>query len=108
MGISNLSKIQALALDDFLNGTRDMAIISDTGTGKTLLYAVAAVNFVDSNNKKLQVLCICGTYEAAMQTAKVFTQVAMYTPVKIDTVLKNAKSKYYDLFCFISIDIINF
>lgn len=73
-----------------------MYIVSTTGTGKTLLYAVAAVNIVNPNNAKVQVLCICATHECAIQTEKVIQQVAIYTPVKIGMATKTSKSSYYD------------
>lgn len=98
MGISKLSKIQALAFPDLLNGTDNMYIVSDAGTGKTLVYAVAAVNSIKPNNAKLQVLCICATHENAIQTAKVIQQVAIYTPVKIGMAIKGSNSSYY-VFC---------
>lgn len=100
MGISKLSKVQALAFDnhDLFNRNDNLAIISGTGSGKTLLYAIAAVQSVDSNNAKLQVLCICATHEAAIQTANVIQQVAVYTHVKIGLAVKTANSSYYDVF----------
>lgn len=97
MSISKLSKVQALAFEEhgMLNGNGNFAIVSDTGTGKTLLYSIAAVNSVDVNNPKVQVLCICATHEGAMQTANVMQRVAIYASVKIGMAVKTARSSYY-------------
>lgn len=95
MGISKLSKIQALAFPDLLNGRDNMTIVSDTGTGKTLVFAIAAVNSVNANNPKLQVLCICATHENAIQTANVIQRVAIYTQVTIGMAVKGSMSSYY-------------
>lgn len=83
MGISYLSEIQKISFQYLLNSDDNMCIVSDCGTGKTLLYSITAVNAVNTSNAKLQVLCICATYETAMQTANVFRQIAIYTLVKI-------------------------
>lgn len=96
MNISNLSEIQAHVFPHLLNSNDNLFIVSDSGTGKTLLYAVAAIKSVDASKENVQVLCICATYETAIQTANVIRQVAAHTPIKIGMAVKDEKSTYYD------------
>lgn len=95
--IVNASKIQALAILDILRGKNNKVIISSNGTGKTLLYAIAIVSHVDIRNDGLQILCICATFEAAVQVYDVLEQVAMLTPVKIGRAVKDSHSKFPNL-----------
>lgn len=83
MGITNVSRCQAAILNRFLNTNENFAIAASHGSGKTMLYGIAAVNKVNLDIEKPQVLIICTTYEAAVQTSLVLCRIAMFTNVNV-------------------------
>lgn len=89
MGISNVSCCQAEILNRLLNTSENFAIAASYGCGKTLLYGIAAVNKVNTNVAKPQVLILCTTYEAAVQTANILSRIAMYTKVNVSLATKD-------------------
>lgn len=64
------TEIQQKAIPELLNG-RDIIGLSQTGTGKTMAFAIPAADLIfDSSIRAVQALCICPTRELAGQVAK--------------------------------------
>lgn len=85
-----------------LSGTGNTAIIAETGAGKTMAYAIAAVNHVDSSKPRVpQVICLCATHESAIETSALFYQLAQFTKVTIGMAVKDPNSELLlASFCF--------
>jgi len=75
------TQIQAEAIPLIRQG-RDVAARSQTGTGKTLAFAIPAVEIIDTGEKKstVQVLVLCPTRELAQQTGDEIRKLARYIP----------------------------
>lgn len=69
MGFEQASPIQGEAIPILLVG-RDVVGQSQTGSGKTVAFAVPAVEKVDATSKRVQVLILCPTRELAVQVAE--------------------------------------
>lgn len=86
MALKTISKVaitQAQALPYILEANANLSIAMTTGTGKTLLYGIAAISKVNVQNEKPQVLVVCATYEAAIQTQNVLARLAIFTGAKV-------------------------
>lgn len=81
--ITKVAISQAQALPYFLETNENLCIAMSCGYGKTLLYAIGAVTKVDTDKKYPQVLCVCSTYEAALQTALVLSRLSIFKDVKV-------------------------
>lgn len=84
--IEKVAQSQAQALPYLLETNSNLCIAMSTGSGKTLLYAIAAISKVDTRKNHPQVLCVCHTYEAALQTAHILHRAAMFTHVEVGLV----------------------
>ena len=71
MGFAEMTAIQAQAIPRLLAG-KDIIGRSQTGTGKTLAFAIPAVQKVDPAAKRPQVLILLPTRELALQVAGEF------------------------------------
>jgi ATP-dependent RNA helicase DeaD len=69
MGFEQASPIQAEAIPILMQG-KDVVGQSQTGSGKTVAFAVPAVEKVDPASKRVQVLILCPTRELAVQVAE--------------------------------------
>lgn len=69
MGFEQASPIQADAIPILLQG-QDVVGQSQTGSGKTVAFAVPAVEKVDPASKRVQILILCPTRELAVQVAE--------------------------------------
>lgn len=78
-----MAQSQAQALPYLLETNNNLCIAMSTGSGKTLLYAIAAVDKVDIHKKHPQVLCVCLSYEAAVQTADILHRVGIFKNIKV-------------------------
>lgn len=78
MGFSKPSKIQETALPILINEKKNMIAQSQSGTGKTAAFVLAALSRVDVNQKYPQVIILSPTYELAVQTYKVATCMAKF------------------------------
>ena len=78
MGFSKPSKIQETALPILINERKNMIAQSQSGTGKTAAFTLAALSRVDVNLKYPQVIILSPTYELAVQTYKVATRMAKF------------------------------
>ncbi|MBX3239140.1 MAG: DEAD/DEAH box helicase [Chitinophagaceae bacterium] len=79
-GIKALNTMQETMLETALHD-RDILLLSDTGTGKTLAFLLPVWQFLDSEKKGTQALIIVPSRELALQIEKVFRQ--MNTGFKI-------------------------
>lgn len=78
MGFSKPSKIQETALPLLITEKKNMIAQSQSGTGKTAAFVLASLSRVDVNQKHPQVIILSPTYELAVQTYKVATQMAKF------------------------------
>lgn len=77
MGFEKLSPIQEQAIPDLLEG-RDLIGQAQTGTGKTAAFGIPAIQKVDPELRKLQVIILCPTRELAIQAAEELRRLAKY------------------------------
>lgn len=77
MEYTEATHIQALAIPPLLQGA-DIIGRSSTGTGKTAAFGIPAVECIDSELKRAQVLVLSPTRELAMQIAKEMQKYAKY------------------------------
>lgn len=78
MGFSKPSKIQETALPMLISERKNMIAQSQSGTGKTAAFVLAALSRVDVNQKYPQVIILSPTYELAVQTYRVATTMARF------------------------------
>lgn len=83
-----------MALPRILGGRENIGLVSTCGTGKTLAYAIIALNHVKSNVENVQVLILCAGYEAALQTWSVLIQLASHTNIKIGLTVKDGNGNF--------------
>jgi len=79
MGFETPTKIQEETIPHILNGN-DVIGHSQTGTGKTMAFGLPAIEIVNHESKKTQVLVLCPTRELAMQAAGEIRKAAVYKP----------------------------
>ncbi len=81
MGFGTATNIQAEAIPPIREG-RDVAARSQTGTGKTLAFAIPAIELIDTSEKTptIQVLVLCPTRELAQQTGNEIRKLARFIP----------------------------
>jgi ATP-dependent RNA helicase DeaD len=77
MGFEEATPIQSQSIHHILGG-RDIIGQAQTGTGKTCAFGIPAVEMIDSENEKIQVLVLCPTRELAIQTAEELKNVSKY------------------------------
>lgn len=87
LGYSAPTPIQEQAIPALLFG-KDVLGIADTGSGKTLSYALPAIQRLleddrSSQNRHVPVLVLVPTRELAMQVADVFNEVSEHLPRKV-------------------------
>lgn len=88
-GISNLTKSQCEVLPSLIASPPLSAVVkSEMGSGKTLMIAAAAINRIDVSQNCPQVLCICCTFESALQTGITFARLGVYRNVKVGYALQ--------------------
>jgi len=69
MGFEETTPIQTLAIPYVMQG-RDVVGQAQTGTGKTAAFGIPALDKIDLNNRKPQVLIMCPTRELAVQVSE--------------------------------------
>ncbi|MCY6356080.1 DEAD/DEAH box helicase [Clostridium sp. ZS2-4] len=77
MGFEEPSPIQEKAIPEILNG-KDVTGQAQTGTGKTAAFGIPAIDMIETENKKLQVVVLCPTRELAIQAAQEINKLAKY------------------------------
>lgn len=79
MGYEEASPIQSESIPPLLAG-RDLVGTSQTGSGKTAAFGIPAIECVDPQLRKPQVLILCPTRELAVQVAEGIAQLAAFKP----------------------------
>ena len=77
MGFEEAAPIQSAEIPLILEG-RDLVGQSSTGSGKTCAFAIPAVQLVDANLRKPQVLILCPTRELAVQVAEEVAKLTLF------------------------------
>src|SRR5258708_37187951 len=77
LGFEQASPIQAEAIPVLLQG-HDAVAQSQTGSGKTVAFAVPALEKVDPNLRVVQVLILCPTRELAVQVSEEVHKLAFF------------------------------
>ncbi|KII65725.1 Eukaryotic initiation factor 4A-III [Thelohanellus kitauei] len=81
-GFEKPSAIQQRGIKMILSG-RDVIAQSQSGTGKTATFSIAALNIVDTKIRATQVLVLSPTRELAQQIKKVFLALGDYMSVQV-------------------------
>jgi ATP-dependent RNA helicase DeaD len=79
LGFEQPSPIQAQAIPPALEG-RDVVGQSQTGSGKTMAFAIPAVQMLDARERGVRVLIMCPTRELAMQVCESVHKLCMHKP----------------------------
>jgi ATP-dependent RNA helicase DeaD len=77
MGFEEASPIQTAVIPTILGG-RDVVGMSSTGSGKTVAFAIPAIEKVDPKLRAVQVLILCPTRELAVQVAEETGKIALF------------------------------
>ncbi|MCF7688124.1 MAG: DEAD/DEAH box helicase [Cephaloticoccus sp.] len=77
MGFEEASPIQTAVIPTIMQG-RDVVGQSSTGSGKTVAFAIPAIEAVDPKLKAVQVLILCPTRELAVQVAEETGKIASF------------------------------
>lgn len=77
MGFEEASPIQTAVIPTILAG-RDVVGMSSTGSGKTVAFAIPAIEKVDPKLRAVQVLILCPTRELAVQVAEETGKIALF------------------------------
>lgn len=77
MGFEEATPIQTKAIPVVLEG-KDIIAQAPTGTGKTCAFGIPAIENIDPNNHKIQVLILCPTRELAIQIAEELRNLCKY------------------------------
>jgi superfamily II DNA/RNA helicase len=80
LGFSGPSPVQSRAVYPHKSG-RDVIVQSQSGTGKTLAFALGAICSVDEKNGQPQIIVLCHTRELCAQTAQVFNDLLKFSPI---------------------------
>lgn len=79
LGFEQPSPIQAQAIPPALEG-RDVVGQSQTGSGKTMAFAIPAVQGLDPKERGVRVLIMCPTRELAMQVCEEVAKLTVHKP----------------------------
>jgi len=77
MGFEEASPIQTAVIPTILEG-RDVVGMSSTGSGKTVAFAIPAIEKVDPKLRAVQILILCPTRELAVQVAEETGKIALF------------------------------
>lgn len=80
-GFEKPSAIQQRAIRPIIRG-RDVIAQSQSGTGKTAVFSIAALQLLDASSREVQVLILSPTRELAEQTQKVITSLGDFLNAK--------------------------
>lgn len=78
MGFVDMTEIQERAIPRLMEGG-DLIGKSQTGTGKTMAFAIPAIEKIDPELRKPQVLVLLPTRELALQVSEEFRKVLKYS-----------------------------
>lgn len=94
MGVYRLTNLQFDLLRKISATTKNMILSCAPGTGKTIAYGIKIIKQVDTSKLYPQVLCMCSTYEAAIQTQTILSQMAVGLGVVIGNATQDGKRKW--------------
>lgn len=77
-GYERPSKIQGLAVYPFVHTRKDLLVQSQSGTGKTLSFAIGLLETIDTASTGCQALVLEPTREMADQTSRIINNVGKY------------------------------
>ena len=84
MGFERPSAIQQRAIMPIIMG-RDVICQSQSGTGKTAVFCLGALQVIRETSRTFQALLLAPTRELAEQTGQVLTSLSAFTKIKIKT-----------------------
>lgn len=82
LGYSQPNLVQELALPVVFSG-KDIILQSQTGSGKTLVYALPVLSRIDASRASIQAVVVVPTRELGLQVCAVMKQLASGSPQKI-------------------------
>ncbi|WP_406657421.1 DEAD/DEAH box helicase [Methanolobus sp. ZRKC2] len=82
LGFEEPTPIQAQAIPYIMEG-RDVIGQAQTGTGKTAAFGIPALEMIEQDVKRVQVLVLCPTRELANQVADELNKLSRYKKIKI-------------------------
>lgn len=94
MGLTKVSRLQEKILPELLNSPRNKVIVSKPGEGKTIALGICALNNIQVNMNKPQVLIICAHYEAVFQMEHTLKSIGCFMAVTFDTVVSTFEGIY--------------
>jgi ATP-dependent RNA helicase DeaD len=77
MGFEEMTPIQALTIPPILEG-KDIVGQAQTGTGKTIAFAIPIIEAVKQRSKRTHAIILCPTRELAIQVSEEIKRVAKY------------------------------
>lgn len=77
IGFEEATAVQTACIPLIMDG-RDVTGHSKTGTGKTIAFGIPAIEMIEPDNKKTQVLVLCPTRELAIQASGEIRRVTKY------------------------------
>jgi len=89
-GFTKPSAIQQRAILPILQG-RDVIAQSQSGTGKTTIFAIATLQIIDTSSKNLQALILSPTRELAEQTRNVMLAFGEYMKARVHACIGGTK-----------------
>ena len=100
MGFEEASPIQSAVIPTILEG-RDVVGQSSTGSGKTVAFAIPAIEKTDPKVRAVQVLILCPTRELAVQVAEETGKIAFFKREGVEftnwkEIMKRWEAKYGD------------
>ena len=70
LGFVTPTPVQAAVIPAFLNGSRDLVALAQTGTGKTAAFGLPVLQLLNAEIRTPQTLILCPTRELCMQIAR--------------------------------------
>jgi ATP-dependent RNA helicase DeaD len=77
MGFEETTPIQAQAINPILQG-KDIIGQAQTGTGKTIAFAIPIIEAIRPRNKRVQAIILCPTRELAIQVSEELKRISKY------------------------------
>ena len=79
LGYQKPTPIQSLSIPKLMQG-HDLIGLSQTGTGKTVAFAIPLIELIDPDDRRLQAVVLCPTRELCLQVAEEIRKLLKYKP----------------------------
>ena len=79
LNITKPTDIQSATLPILLKDKVDMVAQAQTGTGKTIAFAIPILQRINTHDKRIQAIVVCPTRELCQQLGKAFFKLTKYT-----------------------------